>query len=363
MKEPVEFKRQSHFVLIVVIFALIGGFIGYSFVMGNHNPTPTNKEFMLVHNNHSPVDTLEIVYKDQFVEDTLETSVLNAETDPSAISKVEAKETIYNQNTAFLGWTMLIVIMMSIAAASFPVFAYEIWVIFRDFHLKWFNVLISFALAGIFFFIAYEFARRGGGFYKPNLFINEMGVLLKDGDMLDTTVGITIGFQLSIFMTVFLIPVAADRITADKSSAAEMNEAARRFKQLESILRKCLHVMAVLVVFSVLTSSALGASLNTTISIDGFNVFPPEFGYVYGLLFSFLLAMIYVPVHYYIRFKSRSFIQQLYEEDCSEDELKNIGEVKEKVLIKQSALDNLKVAFTVVAPLVSSFLPDFINLL
>lgn len=371
---------QPLFVLIIIICSLLGGSIGYELIQNNLSPTPKNIDYLVVERDGTALDSLKVVYKNQFeiVPSTTKKKssedqvIIDSYQVSSAVvakkSKTQTKEkvhrvdiskTLFHQNVPFLAWTMLIFILLGIAGGAMPYFAAEAWNLKRKFEIGWWIVVIGFISSIAFAIIAGVFAGQGNGLYKPDEFIDHMGVLLENGAMLKTIVLITMVLQVTIFTTIFLIPVAANRIQAIKDDKASITEAARKFELLERVLKKCLHVLAILVVFSGLTSSALAASIKNTIEISGFEIFPQEISFAYGLLFSFFLAMIYLPVHAYIRFKSRTFIDDL--SDSNQDTLDHLDKVKDLILVKQGALQSFKVAFTVIAPLVTSFLPQFIS--
>ncbi|MCR9171318.1 MAG: hypothetical protein NXI10_02420 [bacterium] len=387
MEKVNKLHYKSYHVLIIVVFALAAGSVGFKLIMDNSNPVPKNvEEFVINYNGHAKNDTLTVTYLNQYSKDStdkvkkyiqketpeqdsseidstvLESHVSGHKKKHKSTFTMDVHDAAYHQNTSFLNWTLLIIIMMSIAGGACVVFVYEIRTLTVDLENRLRIIGICLGLAILFGAAAGYFSGQGGNILKPSDFIDKFGVILEGGWVLDAVVRITLFLQLPIITTVFIIPVVADKITLKGNDKRSIEAASRALNKLEATLKRCLHTMAALVVFSVLTSTALGASLNDAIDIPGFEIYPDEVSYAYGLLFSFLLAMIYIPVHLYIRAKSRELLDQVYE-GAKKDASLDLKEAKTELVMTQSALQNLKVAFAVAAPIVSSFLPSFISLM
>jgi len=173
-------------------------------------------------------------------------------------------------------------------------------------------------------------------------------------------------FQIPIFLTVFLIGPAADKIRLKLKENQEIKDAKEKFLELESTLKKCVQVLAILIVFSVLTSFALGQSIKATIEVKEFNIFPDEISYAYGLFFSLFLGLMYIPTHIYLKYKGVLFIKELEtikKNEPSEKRISWLTEIKNGFTLELSAIENLKIALTVIAPIITSFLPEHFNFL
>jgi len=119
--------------------------------------------------------------------------------------------------------------------------------------------------------------------------------------------------------------------------------------------------LSVIVVFSVLTSGTLKETIKATVHIEGYDIFPAEVSYAYGIFFSLFLCVVYMPVYFYLK-RQYSYFKTVL------NGMEDFGDAKEKLLasldFKTSALDNLKTAITMLAPFITSFLPEnlhFIN--
>ena len=120
-------------------------------------------------------------------------------------------------------------------------------------------------------------------------------------------------------------------------------------------------VDATLIVFSVLTTDTLRRSIMAELTINQFNVkghdiFPQEFVYLYGLLFTIYLALLYLPIYYRLKYKGETMTLGLQNDELA------AGTPGNSFLITESALDSLKVTLSILAPVVSSLLPNLLNI-
>ncbi|MNY08146.1 hypothetical protein D3C86_1409850 [compost metagenome] len=175
---------------------------------------------------------------------------------------------------------------------------------------------------------------------------------------------ITILLLLPVFSAIFLIGQASDLIRAEKAEMVHIEHAVKRLKSLNTILQGALQFLSLIIVFSVLTSSTLGESIKATIHIEGFDLYPKQMSYVYGLYFTVFLCIIYVPVYYQIRNNYNNLKELAIEMDLDEnpdhkDIYKSVfGDVK----FEGSVMDHVKLAITILAPLLTGLLPNGMKL-
>lgn len=280
---------------------------------------------------------------------------------------------LFHQNPAFLMWTMLICIMISIAAGSVPAFVGQIIQLKEDFKLKPVHIrsgiFCAFALT---LFLGFTNMRLPG-YYAPPAIMNDLHILFKTPNAPNWIVVITIALMLPALTVIFLVGICSDKILSATQkidddpeqtlAVKDIEIATAKLKIIHKALQNVLQVLAVIVVFTVLTSTALGQSLKSTVGIDGFDLYPKEASLVYGLYFSLFLCIIYIPVYFYIKQNYNRLKEKA-------NELNPPDEIKEKPWYKElfadtkfegTALENLKLAFTILAPLLTSFLPESLH--
>jgi len=264
----------------------------------------------------------------------------------------------YHQNPTFLVWAMLMLIMLTIASGSFPFFIAQIFETSRNFHLSLFQWGLSLVSAVGLIIVVASFPGSQPGLYKVNDFIRDGRILLLNADVLATLVRVTIGLVFPIVLLIFLIIPAIGKINTSPGSTDEAEREAFRIGALNSTLGNGLQILAIVIVFSVLTSSTLKDSVKQVITIvpdKKFDIIPNQLSFLYGLCFSLFLAILYFPVYFFLKYRSvqlRNFL--LFKKEYDK-------EWKDKAFsvmnMEKSGLDNLKLALTVLSPLITAFLP------
>lgn len=129
------------------------------------------------------------------------------------------------------------------------------------------------------------------------------------------------------------------------------------FTFLKSSLKFFLTVDAALIVLSILTTDTLRRAIGAEILIDGVKkdgMLPKEFTYLYGLTFTLFLALLYLP----IAFRMRSTAEHISATLAGTPE-ETIW--ASKFAIDQSPLESLKVALSILAPVVTALLPGVLE--
>lgn len=357
---------KSKGILIVVLCATLGYFITFRVINGN----------ILQYSNVLPPLTVHVldnadkaIGASRYVEFKLPvTSLLKIDTVKNAktFAAGSPKETplLFHQVPIFLVWFMLICIMITIAAGSFPVFTSQILELKRVFNLSRRQIGggILYALLLTLFLISSTGGGTLNGYNSPDKIINYFKILLQNGNLLKQIEIATILLLVPGFTLVFLIALSSDNILSNRTNDFKsIKYAVKKIIYLSKALESVLQLLAIIVVFSVLTSSTLGQSIRETIKIEGYDIFPKETSLVYGAYFSLFLCIIYVPVYYYIKLnynELKDVAAVIEDESLEKGTYQQIfGEVK----FKNTPLENLKLAFTVLAPLITSFLPQVLN--
>ena len=170
--------------------------------------------------------------------------------------------------------------------------------------------------------------------------------------------------SLPMIATMFLVGKAGDSIPASTCDPASAKQAVENFNYLNSVLLAALQVLATIVVLSGLCSAALGESIKSTFTIVGFDIFPKELSYAYGLFYALFLAIFYLPVYFSLKEKGKLLQQALVVAGPGQDEkeAEKNKQLGEKLELKSSALDSFKLALTILSPLIASFIPEHLQL-
>lgn len=270
---------------------------------------------------------------------------------------------LFNRNPVLLVWSMLIIIMFTITFGAIPVFCWQITQLKTMFNFTpdQINRCIFYSLIIISLIIVLQ--KPATGYYSPLTAIDDFRILFKSGTMLIVIVAAAIIFALPIISVIFMIGPASDKISYDLTDKSSTEKAVSNFEYLKQVLQNALQVLAIIIVLTVLTSGTLNTAFKSALTTKSFDVYPTQSVYVYGLLFSTFLGIIYIPVFVYLKLKNNDLRQKLvdYQNLQNETEAKWAEKVLSVMTANASSLDNLKIALTVLAPLITSFLPSSIQ--
>jgi len=279
---------------------------------------------------------------------------------------------LFHRNPAFLSWTILISILAALSLSlGAVIIAQRRWLFAASgFSRKqlWFQG----GLLLIFAFALFFTGHRSLYLVSVAEWMERLEVLLNYPlDTAQTYIGIAFVPAALAIWGQLLVSKSADQLRlppVDRRDVDSVQDLTERFGCLRQALRLFLLTQGILVAMAILTTDALRRSLLTeTRAILQLNdlppvelsLVPPEFVYLYGLFFSVILATIYIPVFIHLRSKGRELNRAL-KKDAS---IPNDMQVSlERLEMNESVLDNLKMALTILAPLISSFLPDLIAL-
>jgi hypothetical protein len=279
---------------------------------------------------------------------------------------------LFHQNPPFLVWMILISVMLTIAAGSFPVFVGQIIQLYINLELKSRHIktaiFISLTIATV-LIISNVYIP---GYFKPPDIVDHFHILLKHGSILKWVEIVTVLLMFPAIILIFLTGLSSDLIDLSinglnaEDAKKKLEEAVEKFSYLDQTLNSALRILAIVVVFSVLTSGMLGNSINSVLEVKGMKIYPTEVCYIYGMCFTIFLCVIYVPVYMYLK-QQNNFLNYAISEvqlpDTDADK-KWIEGIKSESSFNSKTFDQVKIIITVLSPLISSFLPggfDFLK--
>lgn len=354
-------RRASTGIIFVIIFATLGYYLTYRAITTStiqYAELPQTVKMKVI--NHAKEKKYDFAEFEMPVisKMAIDSNSKKAYRYRSGFRQTIESDVICHENSAFLMWSALICIMMTIASASVPVFTACFFSLKNEFALKagQLNGILFYTVLLVLFLIA---TNRGGsvvGYYTPVEIVNDFKILLNDGAILEYIVGITIFLMLPCLAVIFLTARCADTIDETTADFAVLRQSVRQMKALDNILKNALHMIAIIVVFAVLTSSALGAALESMMEIKGYDLFPKEVSYLYGAYFTLFLCVIYVPVYYHLAQKYDALKTRAA--DLKEERVVgNYESLFAAAAFQGSAVDNIKIAITIISPLLTAFIP------
>jgi hypothetical protein len=265
----------------------------------------------------------------------------------------------FTYNVPFLIWMALISITVGCALALMPVVLHTIKNIYRLFNQKPKNL---FRAVGIALLIGWFIYLTNNNHYVLMLF-HFMGyskILLRHPNALNVLILIGMITGLAAICGQLLINNAITQLPHDITTldAANRKKAAKEFAFLKAQLKFFLTVDAILIVLSIITTDTLRRSIIREVLVSGTNqegLFPVEFAYMYGLVFTLYLALLYLPIYYRLRSKGMGMVEGIADTDEG-------NKLKAGFSITESPLESFKVALSILAPVATALIPGIIKL-
>ncbi len=331
------------------------------------NLTPKNY-LKIFSKNEKEFFLLELRYPDVFsnqsdvvIKDTLQNKTI----DTSKISffAYQSEDLFLNRHPRFLVWGMLISIMIAISIGLLPMYCKLINIFIKDYNFRAWKISVYILLAIIIGIICYFIHITSQKLLSAVDIITDFGILFKIGIIVDILNFIPLACSVFGVAVLLMIPKAADSLSKNLEVEKDINVTISLFKKLDLITMILLYSLATIIAFSVLTTGALRESIGETIEVKGFDIFPVEIVYSYGLFFTVFLAFIYLPVQFYLKIKTIEIIDKLKKitRDFDVNEMK-IESYIEELDVKATPFSTFTTSLTILAPLISSLLPGYLHI-
>jgi len=311
------------------------------------------------------VDTNHIISKRDSVIDTISVTYqprIDLRHEPlkpiGEIALLDFSSMYLTYNPIFLVWMALISITVACSLALLPILVKSLLDIYRGFKLKPVHALTTILITLVIGWFMFT-TNHNTHLLTAFVVMKKVGILIKNPGQLNVFIFIPMFAGLLAIGGQLLINHALTSLPMNLLGLAEQEQkiVAAKFYLLRSQLKFFLMIDAILIVFSVLTTDALRRSILGEISVGhGRDLFPKEFVYLYGLLFTFYLAIFYMPVYYRLKAKGQAMFSEF--PSVTEPDNKEFAAI---FLMQESPLDSFKVAFSILAPVISSLLPGLLN--
>lgn len=289
---------------------------------------------------------------------------LKSENDPAAATVASVPDIVFlsgarltlNQNPSLTIWMMTIAMMVGTALGLVLPISFQIKRLLKKFRTSaaaFAGLIFLTLLIGVFLMLTSK--GNPGLIMSAFNIIEEFQVLLYDATQLMTLIYLTMGIGLVAVFGMLLVNYCITRLSllANNDPAGILY----LFRLLNDSLHFFLMAISVLILFSVITSALIQQSIDTVMTIRGFTLFPTEFIYAYGLIFTIFLAAIYIPIHYHLKAEGKRIADQLRESNESE-----FTEEKAKQLeMKEPTKKSIQVLLTILAPILGSVFTDLLK--
>jgi hypothetical protein len=347
--------------VFLIIFLGIAGMFGYYEALVSDIKTIDNKtEFWIVRDlsrrvdspKQKNIDTLRLVYHHR-------ADFHLGPNKPVTPGKIIPYDSVYfSYNTVLLVWIALGAIVMGFGLAILPVIYSATKSIITEFHLWPKQVLVPTVFTVIIGTVLF-LTPRSIYFTSTVDMVRDFGIIVNNPYRL--TIFIVIGMLIGLlaFWGQLLVNSAIDTMPASLASLKLplQREWAQRFLFLRNKLRLFLLIDSILIVFSIVMTDAFRRAINVDIQVN-LEIFPKNYVYLYGLMFTFYLAIIYIPVYNRLKLKGIELLTNISISE-QENELKDVASI---LKIQQTPFESIQVGLSILAPIITSLVPGIFKI-
>ena len=346
---------------IVIAFA-ISGFLGALYLLNkniSYQPAVTQK-FLLIDSTKNNIiyDTLEIQSK--YFSNPVKSDSINTNELKQGQKAIDISSTFYHNNSQYLIWMILISLMTGYSLSFLPLIIKTIIDDHQVFELKYFEYIVIIAPPILLIYFLGKYSGNSPYLLSAQELINMTGVLMKNTSSISLIIVINICIGALTLIGQILIGNSIPKLSGKntKDNTRDVAEILRIFSTYRDNLKFYLTFLAGMISFTVITTSFLRKTINTELDAGNFNLFPVEFVFVYGMIFTLFLAMFYLPIYYQLRMKGVELKEKF--SSTPDEENKSKANV-EGFELKETGISNFQVALSILSPFISTIIGEIVN--
>jgi len=372
-KKILEHLKKDARIFLIVLLGIGGMLIYTRFFFSHLKTTGYKKEYWLVKdsskyidsNRITTTDTLKIIYHAQIsahIDSTAKerARALKNHTNPDTISykNIDYHRLYFAYNSAFLVWIALGAISFAFALASLPVLIMSIRNLILQFKIKWWTMGFITLFSIIIGVLMYQ-TDKIGTFMGTISVCRQFHILVDNPDYLPRIVMVEMLVGLLGFAGQMIVNAAINKLpeTIAGLNEIEQKDIGKEFLLLRNQLKFFLIIDSILIVFSVLTVDAFIRAILAEIQVN-VEILPKNLVYLNGLMFTFYLAVIYIPIYSRLKDKGEQMLNDVSEAN-QEGNLKSITAI---LRIQQTPIESLQVVISILAPVLTSLVPGLLKI-
>jgi hypothetical protein len=370
--------NDGHIFLIVLLG--IGGMFFYtSFFFSHLKTTKFKKEYWLVKDTLvrgntrtaadtviTTEDTLKVVYH-PLISAHIDSSANDRERALKSHEKLEntnGKSTInykqlyFTYNSVFMVWIAFGAIGFGFALASLPVLLMSIRNLILQFKIRWWTLGFITFFSAVIGWLMYH-SDKIDYFMGTITIVRQFGILVSEPDSLHYFVVAGVVAGLFGFAGQMLVNTSINKLpdTIAFLDEMEQKDVRKKFLLLRNQLKLFLIINSVSIVLSVLTVDAFRRAIIADIQVN-LDILPQNFVYLYGLIFTSCLAVIYVPIYSRLKLKG----EQMLDDVSQADQEGNLKSITATLRIQQTPIESLQVILSILAPVLTSLVPGLLKI-
>jgi hypothetical protein len=260
----------------------------------------------------------------------------------------------YNLNPKLMVWALVFSTLFGLALGSVPLSVGRSAHLIRIFGISWRALLGSIVIILVFFVLVLSVSsgEGSGKLLSAVQLMMDFKIIFFDPKGIEIMITVVVLTGSFAAYGILLINFCASTILSGEDQSAMQRFS--KLKLLDDNLNVLLGVISILIMLSVVALSVIHQAIQNQFTVVNANIFPSEFIYAYGLVFTIFLAIIYLPTHFYLN-------QILVEVKQSKDFEGLQAEEHSKMVLGGTLSKNFQVLFAIIAPLLGSALTEMLQ--
>ncbi|MDW3195680.1 MAG: hypothetical protein R8G66_25105 [Cytophagales bacterium] len=345
---------SKHTLLFSVIAAVLGLFLSFLWIFnGFKSSTDLPKTVPIMETKDGKTKRLGALKFESGIKKEIASA--SEKIKSAEISRTESLHTenlLFHYNPYLLIWGLTIVILTGLASGAIPLVRDRILNIHKVFKIHW--SVLAIMVGGVAFvgFIMYKTMALPSYLSYYTFWTPFADVIFEDHSTMKWVARGILALALPSLLGIALLFRAGQKL--QNSLTDNLPEAKKTFlkkyQELRSALSFFLIILTMLITLTVIATGAFRKALLTAVVVEGLDIAPVEFVYLYGLFFTVFLALFYTPVYL-----------QLLDLKQRTKSVKDLREFQESDTFKVTNWETIKILASLLAPLLSSILPGFLS--
>jgi hypothetical protein len=350
---------------LIVMFMIALGICLAAIIFGSNLCTNV-PEFNAVEVCHADTTYQLIIAESQFVTDSVK-----AEMDPYVPLELNrTSHLFFHYHTKYLVWMFLFCLLIGTSFGFILPLLFELnsfsWLTNRR-RMILGSLIRAIVLVFVSFYIAggswmNRFTEVDGGFYMSFAsLMDELHVLLDNSIVVMMSLIILGGLGPIIAVAgVLFVNSALARLEPDMDRELLV----KRFKKLSGSLNFFLFALAIMITGTTVVTAMGREAVVEAIPWAADLLLPIDFVYLYGLVFTVLLAVVYIPIYVQLKRKGLEIMEgPINPVETTKQQVKAFEESQLNILMmKSTSLDSLKVSLSILGPVLMSLLSKYLQI-
>lgn len=265
---------------------------------------------------------------------------------------LDVKQLLFHYNPYLLIWGLIIVILTGLGAGTVPIVCDRISTIREEFQIEKKIMALMIGIVILFGCVMLVTPALPSYLSYYTFWTPFTDVIFTNHNTINYVAMTILTLAMPALLGIATLFIAGKKLQKRIKDEPEKAKATfiDKFKEIQNALSFFLVILTILITLTVLGTGAFRKALLAAVSVEGLDIAPVEFVYLYGVFFTVFLALFYSPVYLQLL----SFKQETKTNS-------KLAEFKQNEVLQGSNWETIKILASLLAPLLSSILPGILS--